>query len=114
MTDPIMLANVDTIISSVSRFVHFFICFSPLSECLPVDFCLCFSYSDVTGIAVPELAERSILMSKKKILHDISIAYLIYRNITSDDDPLTFEAFYQEYENIKCNFEPVIEYYCHQ
>ena len=53
-------------------------------------------------------------MSKKKILHDISIAYLIYRNITSDDDPLTFEAFYQEYENIKCNFEPVIEYYCHQ
>ena len=53
-------------------------------------------------------------MNKDKILHDISIAYLIYRNVTTDDTPMTFEAFYQEYENIKCNFEPIIEHYCHQ
>nr|DAF09873.1 MAG TPA: hypothetical protein [Caudoviricetes sp.] len=53
-------------------------------------------------------------MNKEKILHDISIAYLVYRNVTSDDNPLTFEMFYQEYENIKCNFEPVIDHYCHQ
>ena len=50
-------------------------------------------------------------MDKDAILHDISIAYLLYRNITTDKDPLTLEAFYQEYENVKCNFKPIINHY---
>ena len=53
-------------------------------------------------------------MDREQLLHDISIAYLIYRNTTSDSTPLTFEAFYQEYENVKHSFKPVIDYYCHQ
>lgn len=50
-------------------------------------------------------------MNKEQILHDISIAYLLYRNISTDDDPLSFEAFYQEYENIKDSFKRIIDHY---
>ena len=50
-------------------------------------------------------------LNKEQILHDISIAYMLYRNTISSDSFLSFEDFFQEYENVKLNFEPIIDHY---
>ena len=50
-------------------------------------------------------------MDKDKVLHDISIAYLLYRNITANNTPLTLEQFYQEYEKLTFDFKPIIDHY---
>lgn len=50
-------------------------------------------------------------LNKEQILHDISIAYVLYRNMSSNDSLLSFEDFFQEYENVRLNFEPIIEHY---
>lgn len=50
-------------------------------------------------------------LNKEQILHDISIAYMLYRNAVSSDSLLSFEDFFQEYENVKLNFEPIIDHY---
>ena len=51
------------------------------------------------------------MVDKEKFLHDISIAYLLYRNVVPNSDLLTLEEFYQEYENLTHDFKPIIDHY---
>ena len=50
-------------------------------------------------------------MDKEKTLHDLTIAYLLYQNITTDAMPLTLEQFYQEYDKLTFEFKPIIDHY---
>ncbi len=40
-------------------------------------------------------------LTKEQILHDVSIAYMLYRNTAPSDSALSLEEFFQDYENVK-------------
>ena len=46
-------------------------------------------------------------MDKQQIIHDISIAYVLYHNLC--DKPISPEDFYQEYQNVTMQFEKIAE-----
>lgn len=50
-------------------------------------------------------------MNKDQLLHDISLAYLLYTSLCPDKPELSFEDFYQDYENISMQFEKIINHY---
>lgn len=50
-------------------------------------------------------------MNKDQLLHDISLAYLLYANLCPDKPELSYEDFYQDYENISMQFKKIINHY---
>lgn len=50
-------------------------------------------------------------MDKEQILHDVSLAYLLYANMTSDKIKSSPEDFYQDYENMLNDFKKIVDHY---
>ena len=50
-------------------------------------------------------------LCKEQILHNVTLAFIVYRNLCKDEKPLEFEQFFQDYENVIINAKSTIDNY---